>query len=418
MKRTSWSKLMLVLLVTAVSGAAPADAAEDKKPATKVGEKARKKAAAPAPPKIAGARADFVGSQACAKCHAEAFKSWKESFHSKMLAAPTEGFLKDAWEKWETDGTGAGPATGNVTGKKYQRSDVKYVVGGGKWKQRYLVQNEDSGGLQFLNRQFNRVSGKWENYGQKNDWNTMCATCHSTGYRITAYDAAKPLLQKSEWVETSIGCEACHGPGAKHVKSRKKADIWNVAHQPVEQQSRLCGYCHVRLENERWKSAQGNDREDFPAPKVGETFLPWQDWTKWYPEHVVLPGIQAEDPLDKEYPGDLKGMFKVDDVSKADGVFEEGKHHQEYQGFIQSAHFKSGQMSCITCHSPHAGKGRLKKVPADACKACHDETFTVEKYMPNTGKTADNLFVKSHTFKKNPRASSGPGSSGQPQYYE
>jgi hypothetical protein len=76
-------------------------------------------------------------------------------------------------------------------------------------------------------------------------------------------------------------------------------------------------------------------------------------------------------------------------------------------------------MSCITCHSPHAGKGKLKKVAKDACNACHDASYTVEKYMPNTGQTAGGLFVRSHTFGKNPRKG-GPGASDMPapNYYE
>jgi hypothetical protein len=283
---------------------------------------------------------------------------------------------------------------------------------GSRWKQRYLVKNEDTGGFQFLNRQFNRVSGKWENYGQKNDWNTMCATCHTTGYRLTSYDSAQPKATKAQWSEMGVGCEACHGPGAKHVRSRKKADIRNPASQPVPVQSRLCGYCHIRLDNEQFRSAQGNPREDFPAPKVGDTFRSWDDWTKWYPEHVVIPGVQPEDKLDAEYAGDLRGLYEVDDAAKASGVFEEAKHHQEYQGFIQSAHYKKADMSCITCHSPHAGKGKLKKVAK-----CHDPSFTVEKYMPNTGKTAENLFVRSHTFNPTPRPS-GPGATGEPEYYK
>jgi hypothetical protein len=55
----------------------------------------------------------------------------------------------------------------------------------------------------------------------------------------------------------------------------------------------------------------------------------------------------------------------------------------------------------------------------DACSSCHDATYTVEKYMPNTGKTADNLFVRSHTFNKEPRPSGkGAADMGPPQYYE
>lgn len=360
---------------------------------------------------------DFVGSTACKKCHVDEYNSWKESYHSKIVQPKKGGILKEAVEKWAGDGTTPGPTTGNVTGGTFKLEDVQFVVGS-RWKQRYLVKNDLTGNLQFLNMQFNRSTGKWEKYGQKNDWNTMCASCHTTGYRITEYDETAGKTVKSKFVEMGVGCEACHGPGSVHVKTRKKKDIFNPANLDIMAQSKVCGYCHIRLDNEKWKSAQGNPREDFPAPKVGETYIAGTDWTKWYPEEVVIPGVQAKHPFDAEYKGDLKGLFKLDEASKASGVYEEAKHHQEYQGFIQSAHFKKGEMSCITCHSPHAGKGKLKKVPKDACARCHDASYTVEKYMPNTGKTADNLFVRSHTFNKNPRKG-GPGAAemGPPNYY-
>ena len=364
----------------------------------------------------------FVGSEACKKCHVAEFKSWKESFHAKIVQPRKTGILKDVVEKWATDGKNPGPATGNVTSGAFQLDDVKYVVGS-RWKQRFLVSNDKTGGLQFLNKQFNRLSGQWENYGNKNDWNTMCGTCHTTGYRILEVDKASGATLKASWSELSVGCEACHGPGARHVSAKdakaKKRTIFNPANVSVERQSKVCGYCHIRAENELYKTAQGNPREDLPAPKVGETYKAGDDWTKWYPEHVSIPGVHPDEPFNVEYKGDLKGLFKLDDAAKASGVYEEAKHHQQYQGFLQSAHYKSGQLSCITCHSPHAGKGKLKKVAKDACSSCHDATYTVEKYMPNTGKTADNLFVRSHTFNKEPRPSGkGAADMGPPQYYE
>lgn len=361
--------------------------------------------------------ASFVGSAACQGCHAEAFVSWQDSWHSKIVRPKKGAILREAVEKWATDGSSAGPTIGNVTGQSFTLEDVQYVVGS-RWKQRYLVKNEQTGNLQFMNMQFNRSIGKWEKYGQKNDWNTQCATCHTTGYRITAYDEQAGKTLKSEFVEMSVGCEACHGPASAHVASKSKADIFNPANVDVQAQSRVCGYCHIRLENEKWKTAQGAPREDFPAPALGKSYIAGDDWTKWYPHEAVIPGVQADDPIDKEYAGDLKGLFKTDEHAKTTGVFEEAKHHQEYQGFIQSAHYKTAGMSCITCHSPHAGQGKLKKIPQKACGSCHDPSYTVEKYMPNTGQTAGNLFVRSHTFNKTPRQG-GPGaeSMGVPNYY-
>ena len=364
-----------------------------------------------------GSKYGYSGSERCKACHPQEFASWQDSWHSKIVRPKVGAMLQEAVEKCSSDGTTPGPTVGNVTGQPFVLADVEYVVGS-RWKQRYLVKNSETGNLQFMNMQFNRGSGKWEKYGQKNDWNTQCASCHTTGYRITAYDDRAGKTLKSAFAELSVGCEACHGPGATHARTTKAKDIFNPADVDIQAQTRVCGYCHIRLENEKWKTAQGNPREDFPAPKVGETHMPWDDWTQWYPTEVVIPGVQKNHPFNAEYAGDLKGLFKTDTLATTNGVFEEAKHHQQYQGFIQSKHYQLGAISCNTCHSPHAGSGKEKKASKETCIVCHDSSYTVEKYMPNTGKTADNLFVRSHTFAKNPREG-GPGASdmGPPNYY-
>lgn len=359
----------------------------------------------------------FAGSESCKSCHKVEYKSWKnEDYHSKMVRPVKEGIIDGVEEKWATDGTTQGPTTGNATGKNYTFKDVQYVVGS-YWKQRYLVKNEDTGGLQFMNMQYNRMSGKWEKYGQKNDWGTMCATCHTTGYRIDSYNPEDPKSQKFAYTEMNIGCESCHGPSAKHVKTKKKADTWNFADKDFVAQSKVCGYCHIRVENEMFKSAQGNFREDIPHPVVGQSYKPSDDWTTWYPEKLIAPGIQAEDKLDKEYTGDLKGMFILDEQAKRTGKFEAGKHHEQYQEYIQGAHYKEEDISCTDCHNTHATKKEKRKVAKDTCIECHKNgEYTVEKHMPGTGKTADGLFVRSHTFVKDQQRKSGLTVSGHPVY--
>ena len=74
---------------------------------------------------------------------------------------------------WAKDSKGtAGPTKGNIDGKPYGMEDVVYVVGS-YWKQRYLVKNLATGNHQFLDKQWNRMTRLWENYGQKNDWETQ-----------------------------------------------------------------------------------------------------------------------------------------------------------------------------------------------------------------------------------------------------
>ena len=355
---------------------------------------------------------EFVGADKCKKCHTVEHKSWQDSNHSKMVRKKNDGILKEVVEKWATDGANPGPTKGNGTGNEFKMDDVQYVVGGNKWKQRFLVKNDKTGGLQFLNKQFNMVSGKWEGYGNKNDWNTICGTCHTTGYRILKYDekAGKHgMTIKDSYSEMNIGCEACHGPGAKHIKTKKKKDIFTFAGKSKAEQSKVCGYCHNRIENEKFMTAQGNPREDLPAPKVGDSYKAGDDWTKWYPEHAIMPGIQPEDKVDADYVGDLKGLFIKDEKSKEMGAYDSAKHHQEYQDFMQSKHYKNDILSCVDCHGGnHATKKAPRKIARNSCAGCHDASFTVEKYMPATGKTADNLFVRTHTFNKKQTRPGGP----------
>jgi len=353
----------------------------------------------------------FVGSETCKGCHLVEYKSWSDSLHSKMMRKKEDGILKDVVAKWN-DG---GPTKGNVTGRAAKLDDVQYVVGS-YWKQRFLIKNEQTGGWQFMDKQFNRMSGKWEGYGQKNDWDTQCATCHTTGYKVTKVEESTGKVLEATMVEHNVGCEACHGPGGTHANSKNKKDIFGFKNASHDQQSMVCGYCHIRVDNHKYKTRQGNDSEHVPHPKAGESFKAGQDdWRKWYPEQLTAPGVHAEDPLDKEYTGDLKGMWLLDEQSKKYGFYDANKHHQQYQEFLQSKHYKQDLMNCASCHSAHASAGKPMIKPRETCKQCHqDDLGNVNKYMPATGKTAGDLFVRSHTFNKNQSRKGGAVASGTP----
>ena len=48
------------------------------------------------------------------------------------------------------------------------------------------------------------------------NWNTTCAECHSTGLRKN-FDSSTDTY-RTRWSEVDVSCEACHGPGAAHVR--------------------------------------------------------------------------------------------------------------------------------------------------------------------------------------------------------
>jgi len=83
--------------------------------------------------------------------------------------------------------------------------------GGQRWF--HLYPNENVGHDDVLH---------WTKLNQ--NWNFMCAECHSTGVRKN-YDASKDRFATA-WAEISVGCEACHGQGSNHVAWAHNQQSW------------------------------------------------------------------------------------------------------------------------------------------------------------------------------------------------
>src|SRR6202046_4811069 len=67
-----------------------------------------------------------------------------------------------------------------------------------------------------------RDSRHWTGIDQ--NWNYMCADCHSTNLRKN-YNAATRTFATS-YSEIDVSCEACHGPGSNHLAWAKKKGDW------------------------------------------------------------------------------------------------------------------------------------------------------------------------------------------------
>ena len=356
------------------------------------------------------AQAQFVGSEKCSSCHSQEYATWKNSWHAKMVRPAKAALLKDAGDNWDKDAKGtAGPVKANISGAPAKMDDVVMVVGS-RWKQRFLVPNPANGGHQFLDKQWNTVHKQWENYGQKNTWEGQCATCHTTGYRVLEVDEKTRAVKKWAYNEMNVGCEACHGPGSKHAAGGDKREIFNPGRASHAEASKVCGYCHIRVENYNYKTPEGNPSEQLPHPTLGMSFRAGtDDWTTWYPDKLLAVGIHAEDPINKNWPNtDLNNAFWLDEQFTKSGLADARKHHQEYQEHIQGAHHKKNIAGCNSCHTPHA-MGRAPMVAArDTCKACHLAPVDIDRVMPGTASTASNLFVRTHTFNKEQARKTGP----------
>jgi hypothetical protein len=55
--------------------------------------------------------------------------------------------------------------------------------------------------------------------------------------------------------------------------------------------------------------------------------------------------------------------------------------------------------------------------PRATCRECHRSKYDVEKIMPGTASTAQNLFVATHTFNPNQARKAAPRATSAPEYF-
>lgn len=315
--------------------------------------------------------ATFVGSDTCRGCHAAEFGAWAPSQHARAMQPATEAtVLGDFADARYTHGAITSTFF-RRDGRYFVRTDgadgeladfeVKYTFGVEPLQQ-YLIElprghvqalsiawdsrpGEQGGQRWFHLYSHERITHDdelhWTRRAQ--NWNFMCADCHSTDLR-KHYDAATDSYATT-WSEMHVGCEACHGPGSQHVAAggqrrlgaqldERSGVTWvqTVAGQPQRSVPRestreieVCAQCHAR----RAQIAEGY--------RAGERFL----------DHY-LPALLTE-PL--YWP----------DGRQRDEVYT-------YGSFLQSRMHAAG-VTCSDCHDPHTE--RLRVDGNGLCGQCH-----------------------------------------------
>lgn len=317
-------------------------------------------------PGPSAAEQGYVAQGTCAGCHQKEQHTWSDSDHAwAMRPASSASVLGDFGDRTFNDGA--------VTARFFKRDGDYWVEteGGngepGEFRiaytfgylplQQYLVEFP-GGRLQALTiawdtrtrdeggqRWFSLYPGQrfapddalhWT--GRYQNWNAMCADCHST-FLTMNYDAETDTFATT-WQEQNVGCQGCHGPGQDHVdwaqqgdgnpenqKSARdiglKLDLAAMSgHQVVE----TCAYCHSRRQ-------------------------PLKD------------GQHAQEPyLDKALPATLRP-----DLYHPDGQIQ-GEVYV-YGSFLQSKMAAAG-VDCLDCHDPHTTK--LLVEGNGLCLQCHN----------------------------------------------
>jgi len=152
----------------------------------------------------------YAGAARCAPCHQEIFEHWSQTGHARILHRPGAIEVRDI-----------------PLPLGFSAEDISYIVGGFRWKalfldrQGYFVTSSESGPGA---NQFNLRSRHWVDFrpGEKIPYD--CGRCHTTGYLPEGHQDGLPGIVGS-WRFDGVQCEHCHGPGARHVASRRREDI-------------------------------------------------------------------------------------------------------------------------------------------------------------------------------------------------
>jgi predicted CXXCH cytochrome family protein len=329
--------------------------------------------------------AAYAGSKSCLSCHPVHYGTWYRTFHRTMTQDAGEhsvlGDFNDALYSYDgvrsrflraSDGQYSMETLGR-DGQMHRYPIVRTV--GSRRVQQYLTRVD--GNHWRLPLAWNIEERRWFhlNGGFLDPdgspfarhtalWDGNCIFCHNVKANPRLDSASRRF--DSTVAELGIACEACHGPGAKHIAANRNPLRRYVLHYgakrdptiisplelPKDRQVQICGHCHgQRLPN--------------PPSRIREFVTTGDPYT-------------AGDDLNRHTrPIDIATKLAGIDLSLR--FWRDGTPRltaYEYQGLLMTEDYRKGGLTCISCHSAHSGDPRGMIAPVmrtnAACARCHE----------------------------------------------
>ncbi len=317
---------------------------------------------------------EFVGTQVCASCHKEAFANWQQSHHQKAMAVADAQSVLGDFNNAVFDHSGIRSRFFTRDGQYFVETDnalgkletfrIAYTFGFTPLQQ-YLIEFPD-GRMQALSISWDSrtaVDGgqRWfhlypdqevtfENplhwTGAFQNWNSRCAACHST-HVVRNYEPETNRYD-TRWQEVNIGCEACHGPGSRHL-------AWAGGKASLPDKGLL------------------NKVGKIWAPTAGQLPIPQHAAATMSGQLQVCAGchsrraeLQQTDPQ-ADYFDNYSLSPLLENLYFPDGQMQEEVY--EAGSFLQSR-MHQNHVSCTNCHEPHSNQ--LRVTGNGLCLQCHE----------------------------------------------
>lgn len=329
---------------------------------------------------------EYVGTEKCVACHQDQHASYLKTTHSVATTltnlseeAPSGEFVQEQtgtlYEILRREGQMIHREVLRDTDGKtlaVTEQPIAYTVGSGTHGKSYLYRSGSYLGQSpitwFQDTQSWGMSPGFDRPFHKSFHRTIgtdCVFCH-----VGSINRLKKNPYKFEIIETTIGCERCHGPGELHVaKHRDLLDskddqvgdldltIVNPANLSRELGEAICQQCH--LQGIAKVDITGEDSWDYrPSLKLSDYRVDYQ------------LGLQGQ-------------QMKI--VGHVEQLHASACYQQD------------ATLTCITCHNPHnpvAAEARID-FQRQACLKCH-ENQACGKPLQERETLADNSCYQCH----------------------
>jgi tetratricopeptide (TPR) repeat protein len=332
-------------------------------------------------PPVADATPRFAGSVVCGECHQPEFDAWQNSHHALAMQHASAATVLGDFTGTEFSNFGVTSTffrqgetffvrTDNAEGE-LQDFPVKYVFGVEPLQQ-YLVEFP-GGRLQALSiawdsRPAAEGGQRWFHLypdepirfddalhwtGRAQNWNYMCAECHSTEL-IKHYDVASDSFDTT-WFEINVGCEGCHGPASRHVAQAEAGDFRSRAGLVVDLDDAGRATWEMNVATGIAERSEVRMRPPVQPEACGRCHARRSITAEHYEYGRPL--------LDTHLPSLLDDSLYFPDGQIQDEVYV-------YGSFLQSRMYRTG-VSCTDCHDPHTARLRTAGAPSNVCSTCH-----------------------------------------------
>lgn len=344
-----------------------------------------------------------LSNENCISCHSDVKNEWQQSDHSKSMAIADENSVLANFENVSVEHYGQkahfshqeGMYSVNISYDNKQTTyPIKFTFGYYPLQQ-YLVE-PTPGKLQVLpfawdSRAKEEGGQRWyHNYSEEEirpedrlhwrqplqNWNGMCADCHSDGLVRQYNDSTNEFT--SQWDNINVGCLSCHGDMQAHEEKKLSAPSLESTDYKRQAVTKPLG---------QWLRNIGDKTAHWQGKARDNSFM-----DNCFACHALraplTDGIKVNTPfLDQFMPQLLQTP-----LYHADGQIKEEVY--VYGSFQQSKMFASG-VNCIDCHDKHTMKVKIEG--NGLCLQCHGaEIYNVKSHHQHQDNSQGSECVSCH----------------------